>query len=102
MPTKKKGRGWTEERRKKQAEAIRRWKPWENSTGPKSAAGKSRSSMNAYKHGGRDADMRMLHEALAHQKEFLRLVMIWERNRLLKDLHKQLVIRQRARCHQTD
>ncbi len=40
---------WTEERRKKQAEAIRRWKPWEKSTGPKTAEGKAVCAMNAVK-----------------------------------------------------
>lgn len=38
---------WTPERRARHAEAIRRWKPWEKSTGPRSAAGKARSSRNA-------------------------------------------------------
>ncbi|QPK63532.1 hypothetical protein IVG45_00670 [Methylomonas sp. LL1] len=40
--------GWTPERRKKQSEAILRWRPWDKSTGPKTAEGKTRSSMNAY------------------------------------------------------
>lgn len=38
---------WTPERKAKQAEAIRRWKPWEHSTGPKSDAGKRVASQNA-------------------------------------------------------
>lgn len=38
---------WTPERRAKQAEAIRRWKPWNKSTGPRSPEGKARSSRNA-------------------------------------------------------
>lgn len=42
---------WTPERRAKQAEAIRRWKPWEQSSGPTTASGKSASSQNAYKGG---------------------------------------------------
>ena len=33
----------TAEHRKLRAELIRRWKPWEKSTGPKSSAGKARS-----------------------------------------------------------
>jgi hypothetical protein len=41
--------GWSNERRAKQAAAIRRWKPWLKSTGPISAAGKARVSTNAYK-----------------------------------------------------
>jgi hypothetical protein len=42
--------GWTPERRAKQAEAIRRWKPWTGATGPVTDAGKAASSCNA-KHG---------------------------------------------------
>ena len=42
---------WTEGRRKKQAEAIRRNKPWEKSTGPRTKGGKARSRLNAVKHG---------------------------------------------------
>ena len=41
-------KGWTPERRKRQSEAIRRWKPWEQSTGPKSSEGKAAVSGNAY------------------------------------------------------
>ena len=28
--------GWTPERRARQADAIRRWRPWERATGPRS------------------------------------------------------------------
>lgn len=35
------------------AKLIRQWKPWEKSTGPKSAAGKARVSRNADKGGTR-------------------------------------------------
>jgi hypothetical protein len=55
--------GWTEERRARQAEAIRRWKPWEKSTGPASDAGKSRVSRNAYK-GARWVQLRLLTKQL--------------------------------------
>jgi hypothetical protein len=41
--------GWTPERRAKQAEAVRRWKPWEKSTGPRTADGKAKSARNADK-----------------------------------------------------
>jgi hypothetical protein len=44
---------WTEERRKRQAEAIKRHKPWLKSTGPKTRKGKNRSRYNALKHGRR-------------------------------------------------
>jgi hypothetical protein len=39
--------GWTPERRARHAEKIRQWKPWERSTGPRTAAGKAVSSRNA-------------------------------------------------------
>ena len=38
--------GWTPERRAKHAEAIKRWKPWEKSTGPKTPEGKVRAARN--------------------------------------------------------
>ena len=41
--------GWTAQRRREQARAIRRWKPWERSTGPRTGEGRARSSRNAYK-----------------------------------------------------
>lgn len=46
---------WTPERRAKQAALIRQWKPWEKSTGPKSAEGKAISSRNAWQGGTRPA-----------------------------------------------
>ena len=39
----------TPEHRARQSEAIRRWRPWEHSTGPKAEAGKRRSAMRGYK-----------------------------------------------------
>jgi hypothetical protein len=44
-------RKWTPEQRLKQSKAIRRWKPWEQSTGAKTPQGKSVSSKNATKTG---------------------------------------------------
>ena len=44
-------RHWTPEERLKQAELIRKWQPWKQSTGAKTLQGKARSSRNAYKHG---------------------------------------------------
>lgn len=49
--------GWTPERRARQAEATRRWKPWERSTGPRTAEGKAAASRNADK-GGKRAKLR--------------------------------------------
>jgi len=48
--------GWTQERRLRQSEVIRNWKPWEKSTGAKTSQGKEKSKMNAYKHGGRSLE----------------------------------------------
>lgn len=41
---------WTPERRARQSERIRRVKPWEKSTGPRTVDGKFISSQNALKH----------------------------------------------------
>lgn len=43
--------GWTPERRARQVVLIGTWRPWECSTGPRSAAGKAKSALNARKHG---------------------------------------------------
>lgn len=51
--------GWTPERRARQAELIRSWKPWVKSTGPRSLEGKERVSCNAWK-GGYRAELREL------------------------------------------
>ena len=42
--------GWTAERRARQAALIQTWKPWEQSTGPRTQGGKLRSSQNACEH----------------------------------------------------
>ena len=41
--------GWISERRARQAELIRSWKPWSRSTGPKTEPGKARVARNAYR-----------------------------------------------------
>lgn len=55
--------GWTQERRARQAELIRGWRPWEKSTGPTSPTGKARASRNADKGQSRD-ELRALSKAL--------------------------------------
>ena len=49
--------GWTQERRQRQSQAIRRWSPWNRATGPRTPVGKATSSRNAFK-GGRRAALR--------------------------------------------
>jgi hypothetical protein len=46
-------KGWTPERRARQAARIRNWQPWRRSTGPQTEAGKARAAQNALKHGNR-------------------------------------------------
>ena len=58
-----KNSGWTPERRKKQSEAIRQWKPWNQSTGAKSLEGKAVVSRNAWK-GGHMATIRQIAKQL--------------------------------------
>ena len=43
--------GWTPERKARQAALIRTWSPWNRSTGPRTDAGKAKSSRNADKAG---------------------------------------------------
>ena len=45
--------GWTPERRQRQSELIKQWKPWAQSTGPQSPEGKVRVSRNAWRGGHR-------------------------------------------------
>ena len=54
---------WTPESRLKQSQIIRRWKPWEQSTGPQTDLGKERSSRNAWK-GGHRAAVTLWHHVL--------------------------------------
>ena len=51
--------GWTLERRQRQAELIRNWRPWAKSTGPRTPEGKALVSRNAWK-GGHRAELREL------------------------------------------
>lgn len=46
------GKGWTPERRARQATLIRTWRPWEHSTGPCSAEGKTQAARNAQRFHG--------------------------------------------------
>lgn len=68
--------GWTPERRARQAELIRQWRPWEKSTGPTTETGKVIASRNGWK-GGERALMRQLSHFLRGQDR--------ERRRLLEN-----------------
>ncbi|MBM2767069.1 hypothetical protein [Burkholderia anthina] len=68
-------RRWTPEQRAAQAEKIRGWKPWEQSTGPVTDDGKAAASQNALIHGLRARDW------LAYRKRI---------NDLLRACRKQL------------
>ena len=63
--------GWTKERRERQAELIRTWRPWEQSTGPRTNDGKSIVARNAYKGGVRPL-LRELAKSLREQEKMLR------------------------------
>ena len=67
--------GWTLERRERQAELIRQWQPWKQSTGPKTPEGKATASRNAWQ-GGDMARMRELakdvNRVLREQRQWLK------------------------------
>jgi hypothetical protein len=67
-------RTWTTEQRQRQREAIMRWKPWNQSTGPTSPEGKAVAARNAYSGGRRAALRNLIKEmnlALRKQQESL-------------------------------
>ena len=62
--------GWTPERRARQAQMIRQWRPWEKSTGPRTIEGKAASSRNANK-GGTWKTLREMGRLLKRQAKAL-------------------------------
>ena len=60
----------TPEHRALRAALIRRWRPWEQSTGPTSKEGKERSAMRGFK-GGEKEMLRELARTLRHQEKIL-------------------------------
>jgi hypothetical protein len=60
---------WTPERRAKQSQAIRQWKPWDKSTGAKTPEGKAVVSRNAFK-GGHRPYLRQLAKDLAEECQY--------------------------------
>ncbi len=86
------GKGWTEERRRAQAERCRANKPWDQSTGPKTPEGKARASMNAFKHGGDTRLIALTKDILKHNRAFLKAYKELVGIELKKPLEKQLLI----------
>ena len=64
--------GWTPERRARQAEKIKAWRPWERSTGPRTAGGKAICARNAVTHGMRCRTVRYLRKLMKIQCSFRR------------------------------
>jgi hypothetical protein len=68
-------RKWTLEQRLRQSEVIRRWRPWEASTGAKTPHGKAISSNNATKTGNSVYVRELIKEMnriLKEQKDLIR------------------------------
>ena len=65
---------WTADRRQRQRELIQTWKPWEKSTGARTAEGKAKASKNAVKT-GKSLEVRELFKYLnglmSKQKELI-------------------------------
>jgi hypothetical protein len=62
---------WSPERRQRQSELIRQWKPWAKSTGPRSPDGKARVSWNAWQ-GGQRPELRELARMVNAEVQFAR------------------------------
>ena len=68
-------RGWPPSRRAAQALRIRRTKPWLQSTGPRTAAGKARVARNAYRHGFRSRAYAGIAAVLRWQRRVVRAML---------------------------
>jgi hypothetical protein len=72
-------KGWTPARRAAAAARIRAARPWEKSTGPRTAEGKARCAGNALRHGMRSARARTLLALLSEQRRFRKAAVTWAR-----------------------
>jgi hypothetical protein len=73
--------GWTEQRRARQSALVARWQPWRRATGPRTDAGKARSSANAFKHGLRSrAHLESQRQAREKRREIRRFLSIAAHN----------------------
>lgn len=66
--------GWSDERRARQAAAIRGWQPWTKSTGPRTLAGKATSARNAVKSNPLRAELLAIMAELRDVKRKIRQV----------------------------
>lgn len=86
------GKEWTKERREAAAARCRANKPWENSSGPKTAKGKMRSSLNAIKHGERSVSCANALEMIRLNRQFYaRFKAFLEIDTLKMDLTDELI-----------
>ena len=67
--------GWTPERRARQAALIRTWRPWEKSTGPRTAEGKAQAATNAQAFHGWTPERAVLRAVIRDQKALMRELM---------------------------
>jgi hypothetical protein len=79
----------TAEHRRRQSERIRVWRPWERSTGPRTAEGKAASSHNAWKGGNRPV-LREVARVLSEQERMLEGQML-STHSLRKLKHRQCI-----------
>ncbi|NCT41259.1 MAG: hypothetical protein GW778_06330 [Alphaproteobacteria bacterium] len=82
-------KNWTPERREAQRQRCLKNKPWAQSTGPKTSAGKARVAMNAYKYGGDGLYKKLITEMLHHNREFVKHAVELEEIKLIKAMEKQ-------------
>lgn len=62
---------YTEEDKRRQAEKIRAWKPWDHTLHPRTPETLAITAQNSLKHGLRSAAFKALSRALKDQREFL-------------------------------
>ena len=67
------GKGWTPERRARQAALIHKWRPWEKSTGPRTAKGKAHTARNGDKGGAWKVERDRLRALRTEVNDLLRL-----------------------------